>query len=64
MAKFLVIYKWNDQLVFEGDAYGKDVFDVADRWEKKFTDTKVINVISHPVKDGFWKWLIYGIFCS
>jgi len=63
MAKFLVTYVYVGRL-FDGEAYGKDIFDVTKRWEDKFPLSKVIDVKSHPVKDGFWKWLIYGIFCS
>ena len=57
MRKYLVTYKLISDQTYTATMYGRDLCDAADRLEERIFMSKVIDVKSHPVKDGFWKSL-------
>jgi len=62
MKKYLITYRKNGIYTNMCTAYGGDICDAADRYESRFKNRKVLDIKSHPVKNGFLSDFFIWIF--
>lgn len=55
MRKYLVTYKLISEKEYTATVYGYNLADACERLSERIFLSRIVDIKSHPVKDGFWK---------